>query len=611
MASHIMPTELPQGRYLSCVFEVRPNAGGQTRAMLMRNRILAREGGVRPELLTLGPAPDQGLRRERLLEQGLLLEEIPLLNIYEHYRDRGWEEQEPTAELKDLGGHLVSEERTPDGRPWRNVYQPSGQKRRTYDYLRADGSPYLRIPRFSIGHRWTWPDRIQRIGPDGGVVGEFGSVGQFFRGWIRDLVDRDEHAFVFIDSRHIVPHLVPMNARGIHLIYLMHNIHVSPPRRWDSPLNPVYKRVLNRIGGMDAMVTLTERQRDDIAERRGRTSNMFVVPNPVVAPAPPARQPPRDPNRVTVVARLEKQKRLTHAIRAFQQVVAAVPGAQLDIYGAGSQHERLAAEIDSRGLGGSVVLHGFDPRASEALWTSTAFLLTSSFEGYPLATLESMIRGCPVVAYDIRYGPREQITDGVDGFLVAPGDTALLAQRVIELLRSPQQAERMSAAARRRAEQFGPDEFLAWWGNVVRATIEQKPLRTRIAAAGFEPSRLRLVDANPVKRRLRPVRRLALGEAGPGKLLELAGVLRIDGHSAMTPLHAAELALAWVERESGAVIALPLRVKPARDRFKLRAITQLPNADARLRLRVTWRNSAWETNVLEFAGGALKLPARR
>ena len=39
---------------------------------------------------------------------------------------------------------------------------------------------------------------------------------------------------------------------------------------------------------MDAMVTLTERQRDDIAERRGRTSNMFVVPNPVSVPAPPA-----------------------------------------------------------------------------------------------------------------------------------------------------------------------------------------------------------------------------------------------------------------------------------------------------------------------------------
>ncbi len=55
--------------------------------------------------------------------------------------------------------------------------------------------------------------------------------------------------------------------------------------------------------------------------------------------------------------------------------------------------------------------------------------MTSSFEGYPLATLESMSRGCPVVSYDIRYGPREQISDGVDGFLVPPGDIELLAQR--------------------------------------------------------------------------------------------------------------------------------------------------------------------------------------
>ena len=76
--------------------------------------------------------------------------------------------------------------------------------------------------------------------------------------------------------------------------------------------------------------------------------------------------------------------------------------------------------------------------------------MTSSFEGYPLSTLESMSRGCPVVSYDIKYGPREQISDGVEGFLVPAGDVELLAQRVIELLRSPELVRRMSAAARRQ-----------------------------------------------------------------------------------------------------------------------------------------------------------------
>ena len=39
---------LPEGRYLSCALRVSLDAGGQTRALLMRNRFLASEGGVRP-----------------------------------------------------------------------------------------------------------------------------------------------------------------------------------------------------------------------------------------------------------------------------------------------------------------------------------------------------------------------------------------------------------------------------------------------------------------------------------------------------------------------------------------------------------------------------------
>ena len=606
-----MMPELPEGRYLSCAFAVPAHAGGQTRALLMRNRILARDGGVRPEVLTLGAAPDNARRRESLLEQGLLLEEIPLRNIYEHYREHGWGESGPGAEPEDLSRHRIRDDTTPEGEPWRTVYRVPGKQRRIFEYLREDGSPYLRIPRFTNAYKWSWPKRIEQLGTDGSVVGQFGSVGQFFRRWIRDLVADDERAFVFIDSRYVVPHLVPMTARRIHVVYLMHNIHVSAPRRWDSPLNPVYRRVLERIDGMDAMVTLTERQRDDIAMRRGRTSNTFVVPNPVVMPTPPAQPAPRDPHRVTIVARLEKQKRLTHAIRAFERVVEEVPDARLDIYGAGSQQEPLAAEIEARGLGGSVVLRGFDPRASEALWTSSVFLMTSSFEGYPLATLESMSRGCPVVSYDIRYGPREQITDGVEGFLVPPGDIALLAQRVIELLRSPELVGQMSAAASRRAEQLGPAGFLARWGHVLNAAVEHKSQRTRIDAAELELERLRPVSASPWRRRLQRGPAIQLGAVEPDAGLELACVLRIEGRSGETGLEAAELELAWVEQRQGTVTELPLTVTRAGGEFRLRTLAPPPAADARLRLRLTWRNSAWETDVVQLAGGALKRPVER
>ena len=61
---------MPQGRYLSCVVDVSPDAGGQTRAMLMRNRIFARAAGVRPTVLTFGPTTDYA---ERLIRSAATL----------------------------------------------------------------------------------------------------------------------------------------------------------------------------------------------------------------------------------------------------------------------------------------------------------------------------------------------------------------------------------------------------------------------------------------------------------------------------------------------------------------------------------------------------------
>jgi poly(glycerol-phosphate) alpha-glucosyltransferase len=605
----IMPTELPQGRYLSLAFQVGADAGGQTRALLMRNRIFATEGGVRPDVLTLGHAADIAERRERLRERGLLAAGVRLLNIYEHFRERGWGDQAPTGEeLEDLTRYRVREEHGPDGTPWRAIYRRPDTARPVVDYVRADGSTYLRMPAFSINYKSWWRGTIQMVRPDGAVVGGYDAPGQWFRRWIRDLIGDDERAFIFMDSRYVVPHVVPMRGRRFHLIYLMHNVHVGPPRRWDSETHLVYKRALARIGGLDAMVTLTERQREDIAERCGRTSNLFVVPNPVSMPEPPAREAARDPCQVTVVARLEPQKQLTDAVAAFAHVVEAVPGARLDIYGDGSQAPRLRAQIERLGLAGSVTLRGFDPQAPERLWTSSAFLMTSAFEGYPLSTLESMSRGCPVVSYDIKYGPREQITDGEDGFLVPAGDTALLARRVIELLRSPELVRRMGAAARTRAERYGPAEFLASWAGVVRATVELQPLRTRIDDVSLELERLRLVSGNRLGRMLDRSPDFMLGAVAAGQALELAGVLELDGHSRKSGLDAVELGLAWIERESGAVDELPLDVKLDEERFRLRAVVGLPGGDARLRLRLIWRNSAWETELVRFADGAVSRP---
>ncbi|HEX6247331.1 MAG TPA: glycosyltransferase [Nocardioidaceae bacterium] len=603
-------TEMPDGRYLTCAIDVSPDYGGQTRALLMRNRLLVQGAGLSPAVLTFSGEPDYDVRREILLERGLMLPQMSLLNIYEHYREHDWTASATTGEaLKDLGAYKADEQLRPDGSLWRTTYRPPGEGAEVHDYHRTDGTPFVRVPRFVFKEYDTWPERIQQVDRAGEVVGSFPSLGHWFRRWVRELTEDDARAFVFIDSRHAVPHLVPMQAPNIHLIYLMHNVHLLSPRRWDSPTSDVYARVLERIPGMDAMVTLTERQRDDIAQRVGRTSNLFVVPNPVDLPE---RRPDvaRDPRRVTVVARLEPQKRLAHAVQAFARVVEKIPDARLDIYGSGSRLDGLDALVRRRDLESSVRLHGFDPSARESLWRSSAFIMSSAFEGYPLSTLESLSHGCPVVSYDIKYGPREQITDGVDGFLVPDGDVDQLAERITRLLDSPALVEEMSRAAIDKARQHGTDRFLSDWAEVVRAVIRQKASRTRLADVDLEVQKL------DVKRsRGRPRLPSRTGGTAPGRFrpsdrLTFRGALTVRAKGPNRDLDSAVVELAALHQASGAVVELPLETRRQGQVLHVSSTVRLdevlPGAAAddmvRLRLRLVWQNSSWQTHLSRALG---------
>jgi poly(glycerol-phosphate) alpha-glucosyltransferase len=598
-------TDLPAGRYLTCAIDVSPDYGGQTRALLMRNRILAREGGLSPSVLTFSAANDYDDRRRVLLERGLLLPEISLLNIYEHYREHSWSSSDGAGQaLPELRPNLVSEEQFVDGTPWRLTYKLPGTDKTVYDYLRSDGTTFLRIQRFSFSDPDSWPSAILQVSNDGEVIGRFRSLGQWFRRWIRDLTVDDERAFVFMDSRYVVPHVVPMTLPRIHLIYLMHNIHVAKPRNWDSPVNDVYTRVLDRIGGLDAMVTLTERQRQDIAQRRGNTNNLFVVPNPVDMPRD-RPEADRDPHLAAVVARLEPQKRLSHAVEAFAEVVKQVPQAKLDIYGDGNLYAHLQRAIERRGLTGSVTLRGHDPHAREALWRASAFLMTSAYEGYPLSTLESLSHGCPVVSYDIKYGPREQVTDGVEGFLVPDSDTAQLADRVVRLLKSPALVLEMGEAAIARAESHGTAKFISDWASVLQACIVQKPRRTNLRSVDFETVELTIHTPGLVRRLTREGNGPAFGRYTSSAVVTFSGILRPRAARPRETYATARVELCAVHRESGDVSDLPVRTRRVGDefhvtcRFRLGDILgddDLPES-VQLRLRFLCENSVWETLV--------------
>ena len=84
-----------------------------------------------------------------------------------------------------------------------------------------------------------------------------------------------------------------------------------------------------------------------------------------------------------------------------------------------------------------------------------------------------MVRGCPVVSYDVPYGPREQIDDGGNGFLVPDGDYQAAARAVVRLLRSPALVEQLGSSARSWAARHDRTQFIADWARVLGGVVER------------------------------------------------------------------------------------------------------------------------------------------
>lgn len=601
---------LPDGMYFSLANDVRARFGGQTRAHLLRNRFFATYGGVETAILTFDVPPVYPRERQRLLDRGELVPGMRLLNLYEYYRDHAVVDGPPTAEsLPELTGLVTIDVPHPDGSVYYTAYsEPEIDEDVIRDYRRADGSVYLRAPSPKRG-RGTSPYVLTDL--QGRPVHSWETKREWGHHWMLGLLGDTSRAFVISDSRLALLTMLPFPDDRFHVLHLMHNVHLGGERRWNSPFAPTYVPLFDQVSELDALVCLTDRQRGDVAQRLGARNTLFTVSNPVAVPVPPEPRPARDPHLFTIVSRFEPQKRLDHAIRVFALVAAQRPQARLDLYGKGALGESLEQLVAELGLGEHVRMRGWDPDARDSLWRSSGFLVTSAFEGYPLATLESLARGCPVVSYDIKYGPRDQITDGVDGFMVDAGDQQAMADRVVAMIDDPALVARLSEAALVKAGQHDYEVFLQAWRTALTATVEQKPDRVRLGKVtctvqrlGYRPLSLPRAAAKRVGRYL-PVRSGA-GSLDRSRVLVLDADLAVRGRWPKGALKRAKVTLDAVSATSEAVTRLPLKVSRAKGVFHLSTRVGLERAFAgrdpddrhlTLRLRLVLANDCWETAV--------------
>lgn len=343
---------------------------------------------------------------------------------------------------------------------------------------RGDGFDY------TVGYLLPWKDalvgEVEAAGASVRCLGGRSNLGLLARvpavaRWLRE--ERADVVHAHLPLAGVVARLAG-RAAAVPVVYTEHNLqkryHLAT--RWANRLTWRLQRRVVAVSGEVA---------ESIRHHLGTRVPVTVVRNgidtegPAPTPAEVAALRARwgiaaDAPVVGTVAVLRRQKRLDLWLAAARRLRAERPACRFLIVGDGPLRGELEAEAQRLGIAEAVVFAGLQSPVASYVAACDVMMISSEFEGLPLALLEAMAAERAVVATRVG-GIPEVVEDGTSGVLVPFGDPDALAAAAGALLVDPERRALLGAAARQRVgAEFG----------VARMARELESIYRQVAAGG-------------------------------------------------------------------------------------------------------------------------------
>lgn len=344
-------------------------------------------------------------------------------------------------------------------------------------FFRPDGTIYYEIS-YEQRPNFLPATNIQLTDLDGKVHSLMNN-GQAFTIMLDQLneLDGDEKS-TFISDR--------SNLTNMPMIYMktparkiehFHNIHFRD--YWDPNSPLTYDSISNNdlLAKTDLVVTPGERQAQDMIKRLRTQVPIVSIPVGIVPDeqlnAQPVPMNQRTPGKIIAIARLFYEKRLDHAIKAFAQVYKNNQNLSFDIYGYGDSNDGYKEEnmlrklVKDLNLENAVHFMGYSHDMDTVYNNAELLVLSSRFEGAPLAIVEAQSHGVPVFSYDINYGPSDLISNGKSGLVLPSGQINKLAEEIQTYFENADLRDKLSQGAYENAKRFSGDNVWKYWQKYV------------------------------------------------------------------------------------------------------------------------------------------------
>lgn len=221
-------------------------------------------------------------------------------------------------------------------------------------------------------------------------------------------------------------------------------------------------RDYNRTAGI---ITVNKISKQRLIELGIDEQKIHIIPCGVDVPPTIPQRENRSisrPVRCLAVGRMVRKKGPIFLLHAFRQAIQEFPHLHLDIIGTGELINEAISFIDKHHLASNITLHGGQnhDRVKEFMATADIFLQhsivdpeTGDEEGMPVAILEAMAHGLPIVSTR-HAGIPEAVLEEQTGLLVKEGDTESMAKHIVDLAGDMDRRLNMGQNARQRAKQY-------------------------------------------------------------------------------------------------------------------------------------------------------------
>ena len=451
------------GKDLNFVFKdllIQP--GGTGVAVITRANKLA-ERGYNINLISINEIQDYDEIRKYFYEVQNISERINFVNMFEYYSKMNTSSPQIAKHSTDGSDYIIKEINNPDSSITYEYYDKSDSSKKIMSELYVKGALAYRFVNENSKREYFTPDGFNYLeiinnkcylsNRQSGTTIMFGSYSEFL-GYFLDEYCRTstEKPFIIFDNTFNGYHIRHVDS---HKTMKIASIHGNPYYRSGKPeINS--DRTVNKdithfqsINDYRSFVVLTDSMKEDLTNDTNYR-NFVSIPNLISEDKFDYESPKKDLKKIGIFTRISHGKNLSDCLKAFRMVCDKISDAQLDIYGRADKSEiekltRLACDLE---IDGNVNFRGFISDVDSEMRSCLCTLMSSYYEGLPMAILESMANSTPVISYDTNYGPRDIISNGVDGIVVEFGDYEAMAEHIIDFLDNPQKAIDMGLKAK-------------------------------------------------------------------------------------------------------------------------------------------------------------------